>query len=88
MADLGIAGLGVTQTDLGLAALTAYNAKYTTTIAAQGVSVTTGTVTLTMKAIGSAVAANQTIVYTGSCTPGGMTWAVTGTVPQKFHPKT
>ena len=41
-----------------------------------------------MKAIGSVVAANQTIVYTGSCTPGGMTWAVTGTVPQKFLPKT
>jgi type IV pilus assembly protein PilA len=86
--EMGVAGLGVTQTDLGLAAATNYNAKYTTSIAALGASTTSGTVTLTMKTIGNAVAANQTIIYTGTCAPGGMTWTVSGTVATKFRPKT
>jgi type IV pilus assembly protein PilA len=86
--EMGIAGLGATQTDLGLAAATAYSAKYTTSIAAAGVNTTSGTVTLVMKTIGNAVAANQTIIYTGTCTPGGMSWTVSGTVAIKFLPKT
>ncbi len=76
------------QTDLGLAPLTAYNAKYTTTIAAGGNNVTSGTVTLVMKQIGTAVNLNDNIVYTGTCTPGGMTWSVTGSIAAKFRPKT
>ena len=85
---LAIGGAGATQTtDLGLAAAAAYNAKYTSTISAEGVNTTSGTVTLVMKAIGNAVNANQTIIYTGTCTPGGMTWSVSGTVPTKFLPK-
>lgn len=84
---MGIAGLGATQTDLGLEAATAYKAKYTTSIAAVGVTTTSGTVTLVMKTIGNAVAANQTIIYTGTCAPGGMTWTVSGTVATKFRPK-
>jgi len=87
MGEMAIAGVGATQTtDLGLAPPTAYNAKYTTSISAAGVNVTSGTVTLVMKAIGNAVTANQTIIYTGSCTPGGLTWTVSGTIPVKFRP--
>jgi len=79
---------GATQTtNLGLATLDEYNAKYTTTIAAAGDSVTVGTVVLTLKQIGSAIDADQTITYTGTCTPGGMTWSVTGSVAPKFLPK-
>jgi len=85
--ELEIAGVGATQTDLGLAPATAYNAKYTSSISAVGVNTTSGTVTLVMKAIGSAVGANQSIVYTGNCTRGGLTWLVSGTVPLKFRPK-
>ena len=88
MTELEIAGNAATQTtDLGLAAATAYNARYTSTISAEGVDTTSGTVTLVMKTIGNAVNANQTIIYTGTCTPGGMTWSVSGTVPTKFLPK-
>jgi len=75
------------QTDLGLAVFTDYNAKYTTTISAAGDDITSGTVTMQMKAIGSAVSLNDTIIYTGNCTPGGMTWTVTGTIAAKFRPK-
>ena len=80
--------LGAEQiTDLGLATPSLYNAKYTTSIAAVGGSATTGTVTLNMKAIGTAVAATDTIVYEGLCGPGGMQWTVTGSIAPKFRPK-
>lgn len=85
--ELEIAGVGITQTELGLAAATSYNAKYTSTISAAGVNTTSGTVTLVMKAIGNAIGANQTIIYTGNCSPGGLTWTVSGNVPLKFRPK-
>ena len=89
MGELVVGGAGATQmTDLGLAAPTTYNAKYTTTIAAVGITTTSGTVTLAMKPIGNAVTAGQTIIYTGTCTTGGMTWTVSGTVAPKFRPKT
>ncbi len=82
-------GGGATQTtDLGLAAATAYSGKYTSSIAAEGVDTTSGTVTLTMMQIGNAVTLGQTIIYTGTCTPGGMTWRVSGSVVTKFWPKT
>ena len=88
LSELEIAGNGATQTtDLGLASATAYNAKYTSSISAEGVDTTSGTVTLVMKTIGNAVNANQTIIYTGTCSPGGMIWTITGTVPTKFYPK-
>ena len=88
MGELVVAGNVATQTtDLGLAAPTAYNAKYTSAISAQGVTVTSASVTLLMKTIGNAVAADETIVYTGNCTPGGMKWTVAGTVTPKFRPK-
>ena len=75
-------------TDLGLASAVAYVGKYTTQIAAYGDTATSGTVVLTLKAIGTAVTAGQTITYTGTCTPGGLTWVVTGSVQAKFLPKT
>jgi hypothetical protein len=40
-----------------------------------------------MRAIGNAVNSGETISYTGTCTPGGMQWAVTGSVATKFWPK-
>jgi type IV pilus assembly protein PilA len=75
-------------TDLGLAAMTAYNAKYTTTIEAYGNTMTSGTVEMVMKAIGTSVAAGDTIIYTGTCGPGGLQWAVSGSIATKFWPKT
>ena len=74
-------------TDLGLAYATAYNARYTTTITAIGNNMTSGTVVMVMKQIGNAVAAGDTIVYTGTCGPGGLQWAVSGSIAVKFWPK-
>ena len=86
--SLATPGGGATQqTVLGLAHPTAYGAKYTSQIAAVGITTTSGTVTLTMKQIGNSITAGSTIIYTGTCTPGGMTWGVSGTIPTKFWPK-
>ena len=67
-------GGALQTTDLGLAGPTAYNAKYTSSIAAVGVNSTSGTVTLVMKQIGNSITAGSTIIYTG-------------TVAVKFRPK-
>ena len=81
-------GGGATQqTDLGLAGPTAYGAKYTSAIAAVGITTTSGTVTLTMKQIGNSITAGSTIIYSGLCSPGGMQWTVSGTIATKFWPK-
>ncbi len=87
MSELEIDGGGATQAELGLASATVYNAKYTTSISAEGIDNTSGTVTLVMKSIGNAVSANETIIYAGTCSSGGMRWAVSGTVAPKFLPK-
>jgi len=86
---LEVSGTAATQqTDLGLAPPTSYNAKYTTTIAAVGVDTTFGLVTILMKQIGGSISLGSSILYTGTCSPGGMQWAVSGTIATKFWPKT
>jgi type IV pilus assembly protein PilA len=75
-------------TDLGLAGPTAYGDKYTSSVAALGLTSTSGTVTLTMLKIGNAVNLNDTIIYTGTCSPGGLSWTVSGSIAPKFLPKT
>ncbi len=75
-------------TDLGLSGPTAYGDKYTSQIAAAGQTSTSGTVTLTMLQIGNVVTLGQTIIYTGTCSPGGLSWTVSGTIAPKFRPKT
>ncbi len=76
------------QTDLGLGAPTNYKAKYTSIITAIGDDSTSGTVVIRMKAIGNAIALDETIIYTGTCGPGGLQWAVSGSIATKFWPKT
>jgi type IV pilus assembly protein PilA len=72
---------------LGLEAATSYTGKYTKSVTAASTSATLGTVTIAMFAIGSSIVADATIVYTGTCGPAGLTWAVGGTVPSKYLPK-
>ena len=75
-------------TDLGLAGPTAYGDKYTSVSASGGQTATSGTVTRTMGKSGNAVNLGDTIVYTGTCSPGGLSWTVSGTIAPKFRPKT
>ncbi len=64
------------------------NWKYTTGVTGSAYAATGALLTATMAAIGSQVTAGQTIVWTGTCSPGGMSWTVGGTVASKFWPKT
>ncbi|MBT9503182.1 MAG: pilin [Burkholderiaceae bacterium] len=48
---------------------------------------TTGIVTVAMKKIGTQVAEDKTVIYTGTCSASGMTWAVSGDVDAKYLPK-
>jgi len=73
---------------LGLPTAISITGTYVTSVTAEGVNATSGTVTILMKQIGSAVAATDTIIYTGTCGAGGVTWALTGsTVAAKYLPK-
>lgn len=75
-------------TSMGLSAAASYVGKYTNSVAAATSSATTGTVTITYTAIGSSISSGDTVLYTGTCGAGGMTWTVSGSVPSKFYPKT
>ena len=73
---------------LGLEAHDAYSTTYVNDVlAAVTVANTTATVTVQMNAIGSQVTANQTVVYTGTCSATGTEWAIGGTVAAKYLPK-
>ena len=79
---------GADHSRLGLSAATAYSGSYTNTVSASGTNAGTGIVTITMKAIGTAIASGQTIIYQGTCGAGGLNWSVSGTVLTKYRPKT
>jgi len=72
---------------LGLPVATAISSTYVTSVTAAGTSATAGKVTIVMKAIGSSVKANDNIVYTATCGEAGTIWAVSGSVPAKYLPK-
>jgi type IV pilus assembly protein PilA len=73
-----------TNATLGLPAATDINSDYVTSVTVVG---SAGTVTAVLKAVGD-VAAASTIIWTGTCGDKGVTWAVSGTAPTKFLPKT
>lgn len=73
---------------LNLPAAASLTSTYVTSVTVDGTSATNVTITALMKAIGNEVLNTHNVVYTGTCGTSGMTWAVTGTVPAKFLPKT
>ena len=81
---------GANHSTLSLAARTEYSGSYTTSVTAAGSSATTGTVSIVVKDIGSAISAGQVIVYSGTCGAGGLKWVVSASngLLTKFLPKT
>ena len=86
----GTLASGTTNTDtrLNLPAATDISSQYATSVAAAASSATTATVTIVSQNLGGGITGN--IVYTGTCGPGGLNWAVTGTggIVTKYLPKT
>ena len=78
---------GATHGTLGLPLATSINGTYVRSVTAVGTNTTTSTVTIAYTGIGGSVTAGQTVTYTGTCGTGGLKWAITGTVAQKYHPK-
>ena len=79
------------NTSLGLPAKADIAGTYTKEVLVANTNATTATVTITMKAIGSAVQDGATIIYTGTCGPAGLAWGVTSgdvaKLPVKYLPK-
>jgi type IV pilus assembly protein PilA len=76
---------------LGLPINTTISSTYVKAVTASGnANGTTGTVIVTMNAIGTSVIQDSTIIYTATCGAAGTTWAVTGSAnfPTKYLPKT
>jgi type IV pilus assembly protein PilA len=87
-ATLGVSGTGVTDnTTAGLPSATAITGNYVNGVTLAAGSTSSGTVTVTLNAIGTSVAASQTIVWTSSCSASGNAWSVSGSIPSKFYPK-
>ncbi|WP_174626838.1 pilin [Candidatus Methylobacter favarea] len=77
---------------LGLGTNTDIKGTYTKSVTAAGSSDTAGTVTIAMQKIGSAIAADETIIYKALCNAdSGTSWSVdaaASTVNDKYLPKT
>jgi len=72
---------------LGLS--TTIASKYVASVTAVGTATAgQGTVTVVMQGTGNSTVDGSNIVWTSTCTSGAQcTWAVTGSVPDKFRPK-
>jgi type IV pilus assembly protein PilA len=79
---------GTNNSSLGLPGATDYatNSTIVKSVTAAGVSASQATVTIAYEAIGSAVTADQTVIYTGECDSTGINWTLSGTVPAKYRP--
>ena len=78
---------GAGNESLGLSSADAYSGEATRSITAVGKSETEGVVTIVLDGAGGRIDDGQTIVYTGACGAGGMSWTVTGDVPARYLPK-
>jgi len=75
-----------TNTILGLDAKADYTGDYVTSVEVTGTSAAP-VVTIVYKKIGTAVTADQTVIYTGACNTAKLSWVITGTVAAKYLPK-
>ena len=81
-------GTAKDNASFGLAAADAITSKYVTSVTAASISATSGKVTLVIQGTGSGDVDDKNVVYTATCVSGAQcTWAVTGTVPAKYLPK-
>ena len=78
---------GVDNASLGLEPAGAYAGLSARSIAAAGVSTNEGTVTIVLESIDGVIREDQTIVYTGTCNAGRMSWTVAGDILPKYLPK-
>lgn len=78
---------GMTHGDLGLPANTEMTGNYVKSVTVTSTGPTNALVTVVMKAIGSSVADDATVTWTGVCGNGGIAWTVGGSVNANYLPK-
>ena len=79
---------GLTHDDLGLPAANTITGINVTGVTVAATSGNDATITIVYNGGIPGVAADQNIVYTGTCAPGsGMTWGVGGSVPARLLPR-
>ncbi len=71
----------------GLSTNTLYSGPAVTSVTVSNTSATAPVVTIVYKVIGTSVNANDTVVYTGTCGAGGVTWSIGGSINAKYLPK-
>ena len=81
-------GASSTNSTLGLPAAANISGQYVNSVTAAGASTAAGSVTVSMKTIGSQVTSGDLIIWNATCAEGGTRWAVTGTIAAKYYPKT
>lgn len=87
-ATLGLTGTGVTDnTSAGLTAPTSITGNYVNSVTIGNATSSSATVTVALKALGTQIAADQTVIWTSTCGAGGNAWSVSGSIPSKFYPK-
>ena len=79
------AGPDPTNANLNLPAATAITGNYIKSITVGG-NAAAPTVTAVFNAIGSAVADDANLVWTGTCGSASLTWAISGSVTAKYQP--
>ena len=90
-ATLGVATTGVTDNSTaGLPTDSTITGNYVNGVTLASATSNAGTVTATLRAIGTSVPAGGTIVWTATCGTGGTSWTVTNGsgFPSKYLPKT
>lgn len=78
---------GMTHGDLGLPAATDMAGNYVKSVTVSSTGPTNALVTVAMKAIGTQVADDATVTWTGVCGNGGIAWTLGGSVNAKYLPK-
>jgi type IV pilus assembly protein PilA len=74
------------NSSLGLPSAGSISGKYTVSVSVGG-TITAPMITIVMNSVGTSIGSGQTIVYSGACNSSGLTWSITGTIPQKYYPK-
>lgn len=71
---------------LGLARPTDYSGTYVDSVSIRVRGTNSAEIVISYKTIASVINEGETVVYSGSCKNGEVTWTVGGTVPEKYLP--
>lgn len=72
--------------NLNFARPTDYSGTYVNSVVIEVRGTNKAEVVISYKAIGSVINEGETVVYSGSCKDGEITWTVGGTIPEKYLP--